>query len=420
MQSKKPYSSAKAIFGIFITLLLASIVVPTEIQAQTFKVLHTFKGDDGAGPVGQLLKDPAGNIYGTTSSGGNGRGACSNYGGCGTAFKLDQTGRAVWVHSFKSPKGWEPLAGLLRDKEGNLYGTAGLGGNTACLDGCGIVFKLNKTGGETVLYKFTGEPDGYYPEALLVEDAAGNLYGTTYIGGSNNTGSVFKIDTSGKGSVLYNFTGGSDGCFPYPGVILDSVGNLYGVTLMGGAGFCNSGYGVVFKLDTSGNETVLHSFAGYPSDGANPDSVLLFDSQGNLYGTTDNGGGSEACDGGCGTVFELSSQNGDWSETVLYNFCSLENCTDGESPLRGPLVRDSAGNIYGTTYLGGAYDNGAIFKLDKAGKETILHSFAGAADGANPWGGLAIDAKGNLYGAATFGGSGKCKGGCGTVFKIAP
>jgi uncharacterized repeat protein (TIGR03803 family) len=426
MRSKRLFCAARSIFVIFVTLLMASIVVLAQAQETKFEVLHTFHGSDGAAPIGQLVRDKAGNLYGTTIVGGTGK--CQL--GCGTAFKMGSTGRMVWVHSFDGANGRQPEAGLLRDAAGNLFGTTVDGGDLTCTPpyGCGTLFKLNKVGEETIEHKFTGQHDGYGPEPLLVEDPTGNLYGTTYIGGESGLGTVFKLDAAGKKTVLYNFTGSSDGCFPYPGVILDADGNLYGVTLDGGAGFGDSGYGVVFKVDTNGSETVLHTFEG--PDGANPDSVLLFDSRGNLYGTTDNGGSSETCDGGCGTIFELSPQDGGWTETVLYNFCALDDCTDGLLPSRGPLVRDSAGNLYGTTDFGGTSRNcngggcGVVFKLDRAGKESVLHSFTNRADGASPYAGLTIDSAGKLYGAVLFGGDFNCKPGkgqgCGTVFEITP
>jgi uncharacterized repeat protein (TIGR03803 family) len=342
---------------------------------------------------------------------------------------MDSTGKMVWVHSFNGVNGRQPEAGMLRDAAGNLFGTTVDGGDLMCIPpyGCGTVFKLDATGKETISHKFNSPPYGPYgPEALLVEDPAGNHYGTTYIGGKYGSGTVFKIDKAGKLTIRYNFTGGSDGCSPDPGVILDSAGNLYGVTSGGGTGGCD-GFGVVFKVDTSGNETVLHTFGG--GDGSGPDSVLLFDAQGNLYGTTALGGTSDVCDGGCGTVFELSPQNGSWWETVLYNFCSLSDCADGREPLRGPLVRDADGNLYGTTYFGGTSRNcsevgcGVVFKHDTAGNETVLHSFTGGADGASPWAGLTAGPMGSLYGAAQQGGD-QCKAGngqgCGTVFKITP
>ena len=281
--------------------------------------------------------------------------------------------------------------------------------------------------GEEVEYEFTGPPNGVLPDSGLVEDSVGNLYGTTLFGGDYGYGVVFKIDShTGNESVLYSFTGGNDGGYPYA-VILDSVGNLYGVAQNGG----ESGDGVVFEMDTAGHETVLHSFSG--SDGADPISVLLFDSQGNLYGTTFAGGANSGngCAFGCGVVFKLSPQpSGLWSETVLYSFCSLGQCADGALPVTGPLVRDSQGNLFGTTERGGSYQNcfgadsgcGVVFELSPAGNETILHNFSGGSDGNLPYAGLAMDASGNLYGTAGLGGDASCypPNGCGVVFELTP
>jgi uncharacterized repeat protein (TIGR03803 family) len=433
MRSKKPFSAGKPTFVIFIAILLASAIVPTQAQARKFKVLHTFHGRDGAEPVGVLVRDAVGNIYGTTGVGGTGT-KCPNFSnfGCGTAFKMNKAGKEVWLHSFNGGDGAGPLAGLLRDAAGNLYGTTVAGGKAtqACggvqLGGCGLVFKLDKAGKETVLHKFKGTPDGFFPESLLVKDPAGNLYGTTYLGGPNVLGTVFKINTNRKETILHSFpgppNGGGDGAFSYEGVIRDTTGNLYGVTAAGGA----FGAGAVYKVDTSGKESLLHSFSG--GDGAQPDSVLLLDPSGNLYGTTANGGNSECGGTGCGVVFELSPQSGgNWVETVLYAFCSLSNCADGEGP-GGLLVRDSTGNLYGTTIFGGTSTRcngtcGVVFKLDTTGKETVLHSFTGGADGAIPESGLALDDAGNLYGSTNLGGDRNCQpkfGGCGVVFRIAP
>jgi uncharacterized repeat protein (TIGR03803 family) len=385
-------------------------------------VLHTFHGRDGAVPVGQLVLDEAGNFYGTT--GGGGLGKCQF--GCGTVFKMNKSGALDWTHSFDGSNGIGPGGGLLRDPGGALYGTAESGGTInarLCSARCGVVFALDKAGNkETVLHKFTGTPDAYFPFSLLAEER-GILYGPGE-GGENGLGAIFKVGTAGDESVFYSFNGGADGCEPSGGVTFDSAGNLYGVTLTGGADFCNSGYGVAFEIDAAGNETVLHTFGG--SDGANPDSVLLFDSEGNLYGTTENGGSSDVCDGGCGTVFELSpQQDGTWSERVLYSFCSLDDCADGLVPGAGPLVRDTAGNIYGTTEFGGTHDNcGVVFRLDTAGHETVLHDFTGGKDGCGPVAGLTAGRAGSLYGAAASGGDLSCTSGpnqgCGTVFKIAP
>lgn len=429
MRFPKPCSAANSSLAILVTLLVASTIAAQPAQAQTFKVLHTFYGPNGADPAGVLVRDAAGNLYGTTEAGGNGK--CSKE-GCGTVFKLDSTGKQVWLHDFNGANGFSPSAGLLSDIAGNLLGTTVDGGKNTKVcggvqgGGCGVVFKLDETGKETALYKFPGIPNGWSPEALLVKDPAGYVYGTTYQGGPSNFGTVFKIDKSGKETVLYTFTGGSDGCFPYPGVVLDSAGNLYGVTSQGGVGFCNGGYGVVFKVDSSGNETVLHTFE--VADGANPDSVLLFDSQGNIYGTTANGGSSLGCgNSGCGTVFKLSPGGDGWTEAVLYSFCSRSNCADGEEPGTGPLVRDSAGNLYGTTIFGGTDRNcngdacGVVFKLNPSGRETVLHSFTGGADGAFPFAGLVMSGSGSLYGTTLQGGA-RCYTSytCGVVFRIIP
>jgi uncharacterized repeat protein (TIGR03803 family) len=417
----QPSSAAKLVSRIFLALLLAAAIMPTPARAQTFTVLHTFDGKDGAFPEGVLVRDAAGNLYGTTAFGGTGNCGTDR---CGTAFMLNKTGKLVGSYSFGGANGMEPQAGLFRDAAGNFYGTTESGGDNepSCgSSGCGTVFKLNPRGKETVIHKFTATPDGFFPQSLLIEDGAGNLYGTTQLGGDYALGAVFKIDMSGNETILYSFTGGSDGCFAAPGVILDSAGNLYGVASEGGLGFCNSGVGVVFKVDPSGNETVLHTFGG--EDGANPDSVLLFDSETNLYGTTANGGTSEGCGfSGCGTVFELSpQQNGSWSETVLYSFCSLSECADGEEPV-GPLVRDVSGNLYGATYFGGGRSgDGIVFKLDTSGNETVLHSFAGGSGGAGPAGGLVMDNAGSLYGTTQEGGDACApKFTCGVVFEITP
>lgn len=413
-------TATKAICALLLTLALSFAA-----KAQTFTVLHTFNGKNGAEPVGTVVLDGAGNIYGTTGTGGIG--PCAD--GCGAAFMLTKTGKQVGVFSFNGTDGLNPYAGLLHETNGNFYGTTVYGGDTNCNPpyGCGTVFRLSKTGRETILHKFTGTPDGWFPEALLVGDSSGNLYGTTYLGGTSGLGAIFKIDTSGKETILYSFAGppegGGDGAFSYEGVIRDASGNLYGVTSRGGT----FGAGVVYELDAAGNETLLYSFTG-GTDGSDPDSVLLLDSQGNLYGTTASGGNSECGGTGCGVVFELSRQSGGgWSETVLYTFCSVANCTDGEEPGVGPLIMDSSRALYGTTTRGGTYHNcngdscGVVFKLDATRKEAVLHSFTGGADGANPVVGLAMDNSGNLYGATQAGGATCYKFlTCGVVFKIAP
>jgi uncharacterized repeat protein (TIGR03803 family) len=219
VRSKKPFSAGKPTFVIFMALLLTSAIVPAPAQARKFKVLHTLHGANGNGPVGVLTTDSAGNLYGTTSGGGVGK--CGKF-SCGTAFKLNKAGKQIWLHSFTAPRSWDPSAGLLRDGAGNLYGTTDLGGDTGCYSlGCGTVFKLDSRGKETVLHRFTGQPDGEFPVSLLVKDSSGDLCGTTYSGGANGLGSIFKVTKTGKETVMYSFSGGSDGCAPIPGVITD-------------------------------------------------------------------------------------------------------------------------------------------------------------------------------------------------------
>jgi uncharacterized repeat protein (TIGR03803 family) len=309
--------------------------------------------------------------------------------------------------------GAEPLASLISDKAGNLYGTTQVGGGA---NGYGTVFKLAPDGSETVLHSFAGgTSDGSLPEAGVIADYAGNLYGTTYGGGANGFGTVFKLAPDGTETVLYAFKGGDDGDGPFAGLIRDSAHNLYGTTLHGGAsGNCTDGCGTVFKLAPDGTETVLHTFAG-GSDGANPYAGVIADGGGNLYGTTQVGG--TGCDGnGCGTVFKVA-MNG--SEAVLYNFCSRLNCADGTTPYSG-LIADSAGNFYGTTALGGItrggrIGNGTIFKLAPDGTETVLYVFPGGSHGEFPsYGSLLADKAGNLYGTAGGGANGQ-----GIVFRLA-
>jgi uncharacterized repeat protein (TIGR03803 family) len=291
------------------------------------------------------------------------------------------------LHTFTGGRdGGSPLAGVIRDAQGNLYGTAG-----------NVVFKLDKTGKETVLHT------GFASMGTLVQDATGNLYGTSFAGGDSNLGTVFEVDTGGKATVLHNFSGGKDGAYPAASLIMDETDNLYGTTSLGGA----HDAGTVFKVKKSGKEIVLHSFAG--PDGANPYASLIRDAKGNLYGTTEFGGHSNQCAGtkpGCGVVFKLASTG---RETVLYAFTGG---ADGSRPQAG-LVRDENGNFYGTTVAGGASGAGAVFKLDKAGKETVLHSFTGE-DGVEPSSQLVRDPKGNLYGTALDGGPSDA----GTLFKL--
>ncbi len=254
-------------------------------------------------------------------------------------FKLDATGTETVLYSFTGgADGANPEAGLVRDPDGSLYGTTIAGGS-----GSGVVFKVDSNGTETVLHTFTSGADGGYPQAGLIRDLNGDLYGTTSGGGSPGPGVVFKLDTTGAETVLYTFTGGADGGTPYGGLVRDSAGNLYGSTLQGGVTTGSQGYGVVFKLDAAGTETVLYTFTG-GSDGASPYAGLVRDSAGNLYGTTYGGGRAFGNTG---------------AETVLHTFAGG---TGGAKPQAG-LIRDAKGNLYGTTVFGGSGGNGVVFKL---------------------------------------------------------
>lgn len=416
--------------AITTTLLSMLVLLPAAVVAQThFELLHTFKGSDGAMVAPGLILDAAGNVYGAATVGGDLKcfPASTWQWGCGTVFELSKTGEETVLHRFKGPSdGAFPLTDvffgsggtLSRDSEGNLYGTTGAGGNTNgyCLDttlGCGIVFEIDKTGKETVLYRFSGTKspyDGDNPGGGVIPDGKGNLYGTTYLYGSLTNGTIFKIDIkTRKETILYNFEGtnSGDGAQPVGNLVEDGAGTFYGVTWNGGLaiGDCgNNGCGTIFKFDKSG-ETVLYKFTG-TSDGANP-SALTLDGDGNFYGAAFNEGA------GCGVVYELSKTG---AFTVLHTF----NGKDGCNP-EGQVVFDGAGNLYGGTFSGGSLNSGTVFKLTKASRwrETVLHNFSA---GGKPRGGLTIDATGSLYGTTVGGGDQTCKTedgtGCGTVFKI--
>jgi uncharacterized repeat protein (TIGR03803 family) len=413
-----------------LVLLLLSVLLGAA-GAQTENVLNSFcvQGNctDGSTPYAGLVIDQKGNLYGTTDAGGA-------YGG-GVLFKLTPKGKETVLHSFcahtNCTDGAQPVAGLIIDQSGNLYGTTYYGGrvnSSSCLSGrigCGVIFKLTPEGEETVLHSFCTEnncTDGELPLAGLVFDQKGNLYGTTDAGGAYGYGVVFKLTPEGKETVLYSFCarGGSsctDGRHPSAGLFFDQWGNLYGTTEYGGA----YGGGIVFKLTPKGKERVLYSFCGhdppYCTDGVNPLAGVVLDQKGNLYGTTYFGGAY-----GFGLVFKVTPKG---KETALYSFCPQDPpfCADGSNPLAG-LVFDQNGNLYGTTEYGG-HAGGVIFKLTPKGEETVLYSFCGqtnCTDGSTPYAGLVIDQKGNLYGTTYAGGtSSGCNGyGCGVVFKVTP
>jgi uncharacterized repeat protein (TIGR03803 family) len=420
-------------------------------QAQSYKekVLYNFTGmADGGNPTAALIQDSHGNLYGTTLLGGDVN--CTghiNGKGCGVVFKVETSGKRTVLHTFTGTDGANPWAGLIQDPQGNLYGTTNGGGYDM-----GVVFKLtpgkNGKWRETVLHNFNGGGDGEYPYAGVILDAKGNLYGTTFGGGADGNGTVFKLSQSGGNwteTVLYSFCRQSsctDGASPLAGLIQDPHGDLYGTTAYGGdMNGCSSGCGVVFKLRPLKNgrwtETVLYGFTG-GSHGANPSAGVIEDAQRNLYGTTAYGGKGQCVnfsgEDGCGVVFKLTPlKNGSWKETVLHSFLSYN---DGIYPYAG-VIQDTKGNLYGTSAGGGGESNdcdtydegcGAVFKLtplkNGSWKETVLYGFAAGSGGANPQGGVIEDAQGKLYGTTYYGGTGKCNDGlalgCGIVFELTP
>lgn len=381
--------------------------------ATTTDVIFSCEEDEGEYADTDLETDGAGNIYGTTVLGGDF--------GSGTVFKLRQTPTG-WVrrvlHSFTSgADGGEPYKGVTLDREGNLYGTAVSGGSGSCEGGCGVVYKLTNSNGtwtQTVIHAFTGGADGSGPGARVTVDRDGNIYGMAPTGGTYGLGTIYRIHQDQNGAwrfkVIHAFTGGADGSTGSAGRMILRHGHLYGAATTGGT----YGSGVVFELRPAGggewNFRTIYSFRGQP-DGVFPYGALLFDSLGNIYGTTYYGGAN-----GIGSVYQLSPQAvGEWNESVLYSF---QEGTDGNSPISN-LVADAVGNLYGTTSEGGL-GSGIIFKLSPDGNghwtETVVHSFQGPPDGAFAYNGMVVDRFGNFYGATVHGGDADD----GSVYKFTP
>jgi len=391
--------------------LVFAVVAAGCLWAANEQVLYNFSGADGSHSHTALTYH-AGALYGATASGGEFN--------SGAIFKLQQTTSGLVetvLYSFTGgADGNGPFSDLIFDSAGNIYGDTSFGGT----GGAGVVYKLTPSGAgytESVVCSFTGGSDGGLPfqNGKLLVDPSGNLYGTASEGGANNAGLVFELTPSANGwteTVLYNFTGGADG--GAPNAALTRLGtSLFGVTYGGGA----SGNGTVFQLTASKagwTESVLYSFAA-GSDGANPESGVLFDTAGNLYGTTYLGGSP-----GYGTVYKLAHSLSGWTESVIYSF---GGGNDGANPVAF-LIFNKAGNLYGTTsgsVSGGAAGYGTIFKLSATQggwSETVLHSFTGGNDGGKPFASLLLLGS-NLYGTTRdggpngFGGSGK-----GVVFRI--
>ena len=358
-------------------------------QAQTLSVVHSFTGgNDGADPVDGFTMSATGTLYGTASSGGGS--------GYGVVFKVTGKGSETVLHSFAGGSdGATPNGGMVRDAGGALFGTTAAGGAS----GSGTVFRV-KGAKEAVLYSFAGGTDGANPQAGLVMDAAGNLYGTTSLGGSAGNGTVFELVAPKKKNgpwkeiVLYSFGTGTDGATPVSGVSLDAAGNLYGTTSLGGA----YGYGTIFRLTpgSAWTENILHSFQN-TDDGAYPYAGLVFDAAGNLYGAATQGGTA-----GGGTVFKLRSSKGNWKFSVLYSVPGW-----GISGSFRNLLLDESGNIYGTTHCDGDYNAGTIYKLAPSGggwAYTLLYTFTGGSDGLFTISNLVLK-NGKLYGTALNGGA---------------
>jgi uncharacterized repeat protein (TIGR03803 family) len=402
-------------FGIALgALIIVSLAgVGRIVRAQNTpseKVIYNFTSNTGQYPTG-AIRDPSGNLYVATEEGGTNQDCVD---GCGNILKLIPPGQAIQLYAFTPTLVYKTSpgpTGLTRDARGNLYGATASGGRY----NDGSVFKLTPSGVEGILHSFdSATGDGYSPDSGVTIDSEGNLYGTTFFGGETECGQgcgvVYKVTPTGSESVLYSFTGGSDGREPDASPILDAAGNLYGTAALGGDLNCplggGEGCGTVWKLDTAGNLTVLYSFTG-GTDGAFPEASLAMDGSGNLYGDAGQGG-DLSCDPpyGCGVVFEISS-SGNFS--VLHAFLGGSN--DGQVP-NATLLRDSAGNLYGTTGYGGDLSCGGlnpgcgvVFKLTTSGNESILHAFAGGTtDGMGPVGALIPGSKNNLYGATEIGG----------------
>lgn len=398
--SKMSLGAVSAALTLAVVLVLG-VITTQSAQAQTFTVLWPFAGGPSpASPDAGLTIDAAGNLYGATVYGGPNNE--NNY--FGTVFEVSSKDKDTVLYNFCSvggcPDGAWPHAGVTMDAKGNLYGTTTWGGT---YPGYGTVYKLTRKSGawtETVLYSFTGgTTDGCSPEGGLLLDKSNTVYGTTYGCGTYNYGTVFKVDTSGKETVLHSFAY-ADGANPYlTSLLMDSESDLYGVALNGGGGF-----GTVYKLSKNRTFTLLYSFTGGTTDGCYPSGTPLMDTKGNLYGTAEQCGSS-----GDGVVWKVS-KNG--NEKVLHNFAG--GTADGANPYAG-VIMDSAKKLYGTTYAGGASSLGTVYELNPKGALTVLHSFA-SSDGSNPYGGVIRDAKGDLYGTTYTGGT----GGYGTVWKLKP
>jgi uncharacterized repeat protein (TIGR03803 family) len=389
----------KILFAFSLVLML---IASPRAHAQAFKVVHSFTGGaTGADPLNGFVTDAAGNLYGTASSGG----IYNN----GVAFVVNPKGKETILHKFKGgADGSSPQGFLLRDAAGNLYGTTAAGG----IFGAGTVFEITSGLVETVLYNFTGHPDGANPLAGLTMDSAGNLYGTTAAGGTLGNGSVFKLSPPTKlfgkwtEKVLYSFGSGTDGATPVGGVTFDASGNLYGTTSAAGA----YGFGTVFQLapGASWTETTLHNFQN-ADDGAVPYAGLIADALGNFYGAATEGGVN-----GGGTIFELAPSNGRWNFSIIYSVPGWGI----SGSFRNVVLDPASGNLYGTTHCDGDYNSGTVYALTPSGGNwnySLLYTFTGGRDGLYSFSNLVLN-QGKLYGTTKYGGTRNS----GVIFSVTP
>jgi uncharacterized repeat protein (TIGR03803 family) len=408
MRSRRASRSASRCVGMGTAVVfLATVAWATSKTTQ----IYSFTGNAGGEYTDtELARDNAGNLYGTSVQGGAF--------GSGTVFKVTPAGVHHVLYSFTGgADGGEPYKGVTLNANGDLIGTAVTGGGGSCEGGCGVVFKVSYSGGvwtQSVLHTFTGA-DGSGPGSPVSVDRNGNVYGTTPTGGKFSVGVVYQLTPGQAGwtfQVIHNFTGGADGAGGSAGrLLIDSAGHLYGVCTVGGV----TGFGTVYKLalvNGTWRFTTLYAFKDQP-DGASPYGALILDRQGNLYGTTYYAGANDL-----GTVYRLSYANGTWTESVLYSF---KGGTDGASPISS-LVRDAAGNLYGTTSDGGAASCvcGVIFKLAPGSNgtwtESVAYSFLGTPKPGFAYNGMVPDWKGNFYGATVHGGTTND----GAIYKFTP
>jgi uncharacterized repeat protein (TIGR03803 family) len=407
---------------IVVGLVFISLVLANSAWAGTETVLYSFCSQsgctDGGMPTAGMIFDKAHNLYGTTEEGGNGVGVVFKLTHSKSGWKESV------LYSFCPESGCAdgsyPLGQLVFDKKGNLYGMTDGGGSSACSQGCGTVFELSPSGKGwkfSTLYAFAGGNDGFHPPyGGVVVDKAGNLFGTTEMGGTAGVGTVFELTHTKTGwtkTTIYNFAGGSDAADPLMGLAMDSAGNLFGASVAGGT----SGAGAVFELKHSKSawtESVIYNFTG-GSDGAYPEfGQLAITKTGVIYGTAAGGGTYNQ-----GVVYELKHTEAGWVESVLYTFTGAD---DGGQPFAGPTL-DTAGNVFAEAAYLGADSDGTVIELKKSGSgwtEKTLNTFDGT-DGKYPYGAVLVGPDGSLYGT-TYWGANSCYGGytCGVVYKIKP